>query len=275
MSTPIASVPAAGKTNTLNAIAVSWQERLAPLLPLAGIAGFVLLWALLARLPGLTAGLLPSPWASIGAVANGIRDGKLLVDLGSTLYRTLYAFFIAVILGVPLGVLLGSMPRLYRACEVLIDFFRSTPATAMFPLFLVIFGLGDFASIAVAAFAAWLVMLLNSAYGVLQSREVRRNAAKVMGARGWRLLRDVLLFDAMAQIFIGLRVAISLALVVIVVAEMFIGARNGIGKQIIDAQVIYDLPLMYGSILLSGLMGYALNALIIFIERRVVHWSGK
>jgi len=275
MSNSLVSADGKGAKDAPPAIAIGWSERLAPLLPLVGIAAFILLWALLAAMPALTAGLLPSPWASIGAVVDGIRGGKLLVDLGSTLYRTLYAFSIAVVLGVPLGVLLGSKARLYRACEVLIDFFRSTPATAMFPLFLVIFGLGDFASIAVAAFAAWLVMLLNSAYGVMQSREVRRNAAKVMGARGWRMLRDVLLFDAMAQIFIGLRVAISLALVVIVVAEMFIGARNGIGKQIIDAQVIYDLPLMYGSILLSGLMGYALNALIIFIERRFVHWSGK
>jgi NitT/TauT family transport system permease protein len=263
------------KNHSTASAAAVWSDRYSSVLPLLGIVAFVLLWALLAALPKITAGLLPSPWASLKAIINAVQNGKLLVDLGSTLYRTLTAFAFAVVLGVPFGVLLGSMPRVYRACEVLIDFSRSTPATAMFPLFLVIFGLGDFASIAVAAFAAWLVMLLNSAYGVMQSREVRRNAAKVMGASGWRLLRDVLFFDAMAQIFIGLRVAISLSLVVIVVAEMFIGARDGIGKQIIDAQVIYDLPLMYGSIVVSGLLGYALNALIIFIERRFIHWSGK
>ncbi len=251
------------------------QDGMTPFLPLLGVVFFVAAWAALSAAESLTAGLLPSPWASLVAIANGVGDGKLLRDLWATLYRTLYAFGIAVVFGVPAGILLGSMAKLYRASEMLIDFFRSTPATAMFPLFLVIFGLGDFASIAVAAFAAWLVMLLNSAYGVLHSRETRQNAARVMGATGWRLLRDVLFFDAMAQIFIGLRVAVSLALVVIVVAEMFIGARNGIGKQIIDAQIVYDLPLMYGSILLSGLMGYLLNALIIFVERRFIHWSGK
>lgn len=253
----------------------AFDGRMGRFLPVAGILAFVAVWAILSSAEVLTKGLLPSPKASLLAIAGGIREGKLLKDLGSTLYRTLYAFGLAVAFGVPLGILLGSMAKLYRACEILIDFFRSTPATAMFPLFLVIFGLGDFASIAVAAFAAWLAILLNSAYGVLHSRETRQNAARVMGANGWRMLRDVLFFDAMAQIFIGLRVAISLALVVIVVAEMFIGAKNGIGKQIIDAQVVYDLPLMYGSILMSGLMGYALNALIIFVERRFVHWSGK
>ena len=96
-----------------------------------------------------------------------------------------------------------------------------------------------------------------------------------MGAKGWVLLKDVLFFDAMAQIFIGLRVAVSLSLVVIVVAEMFIGARDGIGKQIIDAQITYELPLMYGAIMMSGLMGYLLNYVLIFVERRFVHWSGK
>lgn len=251
------------------------KERAAQALPITGIIVFLGIWSALASMPSITSGLLPTPWASAIAIINGIESGSILDDLGSTLYRTIYAFIIATVLGVPLGVILGSMPSVYRASEILIDFFRSTPATAMFPLFLVIFGIGDFSSIAVAAFASWLVILVNSSYGVMQSREVRRNAARVMGATGWRLLRDVLFFDSMAQTFIGLRMAISMSLVVIVVAEMFIGANNGIGKQIIDAQVIYDLPLMYGAILLSGLMGYLLNALIVFIERRFVHWSGK
>lgn len=259
----------------MKAIPIFTKEKATSALPIIGILIFLGIWTALASMPSITSGLLPTPWASAVAIVNGIESGSLLDDLGATLYRTLYAFVIAAVLGVPLGILLGSMPSVYRASEILIDFFRSTPATAMFPLFLVIFGIGDFSSIAVAAFASWLVILVNSSYGVLQSREVRRNAARVMGASGWRLLRDVLFFDSMAQTFIGLRMAISMSLVVIVVAEMFIGASNGIGKQIIDAQVIYDLPLMYGAILLSGLMGYLLNAFIVFIERRFVHWSGK
>lgn len=271
---PVAPSPASGRVSGRAAKPLA-RLRSISVLPVVGIVAFLIVWALVASFESLTANLLPSPWASGGAVVNAIANGNLLADLAGTLYRTLYAFAIAVILGVPAGIALGAAPRVYRASEVLIDFFRSTPATAMFPLFLVIFGIGDFASIAVAAFSAWLVVLLNSAYGVFHARETRRNAARVMGARGFRLLRDVLLYDAMAQVFIGLRVAISLALVIIVVAEMFIGARDGIGKQIVDAQIIYDLPLMYGSILVSGAMGYLLNAAIVLIERRFVHWSGK
>lgn len=252
----------------------AWGFR-AKLLPFAGVIGFLLCWQLASMMRSMTSGLLPGPLESFSAVVGAVRTGHLLTDLGSTLYRTLYAFVLGVVLGVPIGVALGAAPRIYRASEIMIDLFRSTPATAMFPLFLVIFGIGDFASIAVAAFSAWLVMLLNSAYGVMHAREVRKNAARVMGAKGFRMLKDVLLFEAMAQIFIGMRVAISLALVVIVVAEMFVGARNGIGKRIIDAQIVYDLPLMYGAILVCGIMGYLLNAVIVLTERRFVHWSGK
>lgn len=260
------------KTNTHARSLAAFRDYL---MPVAGVIGFIVLWALLASLEGLTANLLPSPLASARAIVTGISEGALLGDLGATLYRTTYAFAIAVVLGVPVGILLGSMSKLYRASEILIDFFRSTPATAMFPLFLVIFGLGDIASIGVAAFAAWLVVVMNCAYGVLNSRETRKNAAKVMGAGRIRVLKDVLLYDAMTQIFVGLRIGISMSLVVIVVAEMFIGARDGIGKRIIDAQIVYDLPLMYGAILLSGLMGYALNLVLIVFERKFIHWSGK
>lgn len=273
--TPSAAREAASARRRGSLILARLRRLVAAALPLYGILAFLAAWALLASFEDLTSRLLPGPVASIGAVVDAVRTGGLLHDLGATLYRTLYAFALAIVLGVPVGVALGAVAKLYRASEMVIDFFRSTPATAMFPLFLVIFGLGDVAAIAVAAFAAWLVMLLNTAYGVMHAREVRKNAARVMGARGVRLLTDVLVFDAMAQIFIGLRVAISLALVVIVVAEMFIGARDGIGKRIIDAQIVYDLPLMYGSILACGLMGYLLNAGIILVERRFVHWSGK
>lgn len=245
------------------------------LLRLSGVLAFIVIWAIASQWRSLTYGLLAGPLESFDAAVSAFREGPLTTDLVSTLSRTIRSFVIAVGAGVPIGVLLGSQARLYRASEILIDFFRSTPSTALFPLFLVIFGLGDVSSIAVASFAAWLVMLLNSAYGVVQAREVRRNAAKVMGARGWRLLRYVMFPDALPQIFIGMRVAISLSLVVIVVAEMFIGARNGLGKRIIDAQVVYNLPLMYGTILTCGVVGYALNVIIVLAERRFVHWTGK
>ena len=125
----------------------------------------------------------------------------------------------------------AASEKLYRSVEFVVDFFRSTPATAMFPLFLLIFGIGDFAKIAVAAFAAWLVVVFNVAYGVMNARQTRILAARVMGASSWRVFRDVMFFESLPQTFVGLRMAVSVALVVIIVAEMFIGSSDGLGRR--------------------------------------------
>ena len=75
--------------------------------------------------------------------------------------------------------------------------------------------------------------------------------------------------------FVGLRTAVSMALVVVVIAEMFIGSNNGLGHVIINAQQVLNVRLMYAGILATGILGYLLNVLFLFAERRIVHWSGR
>jgi ABC-type nitrate/sulfonate/bicarbonate transport system permease component len=219
--------------------------------------------------------LLPSPIDTLRDTASSIASGNMSADFTHTLVRVAYSVLIAVIAGVPVGIVLGANAAIYRSVEFLIDFFRSTPATAMFPLFLLLFGLGDLAKIAVAAFAAWLVIVFNVAYGVMNARQTRILAARSMGASSLRIFKDVIFYETLPQTFVGLRNAVSLALVVIIVAEMFIGATDGIGHRIIDAQISYSLTDMYGSILIAGAMGYGLNLALLLLERALVHWSGK
>lgn len=219
--------------------------------------------------------LLPSPFATIDDTARNIWSGNMTRDFVRTLVRVAYSIAIAIVVGVPAGIILGAKASIYRLVEFIVDFFRSTPATAMFPLFLLVFGLGDIAKIAVAAFAASLVIVFNVAYGVMNARQTRILAARSMGASSLRIFRDVTFYETLPQTFVGLRTAVSLALVVIIVAEMFIGATDGMGHRIIDAQISYSLTDMYGSILIAGAMGYGLNLALLFVERSVVHWSGK
>ena len=233
------------------------------------------IWWLAYRAGIVNGDLLPSPVATIHDTFGNILSGKMTRDFFRTLVRVLYSIFIAISFGVPVGILLGARASVYRSVEFLVDFFRSTPATALFPLFLLLFGLGDVAKIAVASFAAWLVIVFNVAYGVMNARQTRILAARSMGASSWRIFRNVIFFETLPQTFIGLRTAISLALVVIIVAEMFIGATDGMGHRIIDAQISYSLTDMYGSILVAGAMGYGLNLALLLLERSVVHWSGK
>ncbi|AZY53300.1 ABC transporter permease [Bordetella avium] len=244
-------------------------------LPLIGPLVLFVVWDLTVRLALVSPVLLPTPVATITALLQGMAGGPLLGDFAASVSRTLQAFVLAAVIGVPLGVLLGSNERLYRSVEFLIDFFRSTPSSALIPLFLMIFGVTDMNKVAIAAFAALLVILFNSAYGVINARKQRVMAARVMGASRWRIFKDVLLWESLQYTFVGLRGGISMALVIVIVAEMFIGAENGLGNRIINAQQVLNVRDMYAAILAAGALGYALNILFLVIEKSVVHWSGR
>lgn len=247
----------------------------ARLLPVLGPAILFVAWDLVVRLGYIKPILLPTPADTLVALVSGLAGGPLLTDFLVTVKRTLEAFAIAAILGVPLGVLLGSNERAYRSVEFLIDFFRSTPSSALIPLFLLIFGVSDVNKVAIAAFGALLIVLFNSAYGVMNARKQRIMAAKVMGASRWQIFKDVLIWESLQPTFVGLRSAVSMALVIVIVAEMFIGSDTGLGHRIIDAQQVLNVKSMYSAILAAGILGYTLNVLFLVIERRVVHWSGR
>ncbi|HEY4065474.1 MAG TPA: ABC transporter permease [Burkholderiaceae bacterium] len=249
----------------------SWDR----LLPFIGPIALFIVWDLVVRLGLIKAILLPTPWATIQALVTGLAGGALLLDFAVTVMRTLEAFVIAAVIGVPLGVLLGSNEKAYRSVEFLIDFFRSTPSSALIPLFLLIFGVSDVNKVAIAAFGALLIVLFNSAYGVINARKQRVMAAKVMGASRWQIFKDVLIWESLQPTFVGLRSAVSMALVIVIVAEMFIGSDSGLGHRIIDAQQVLNVKSMYAAILAAGALGYALNILFLIAERKIVHWSGR
>jgi NitT/TauT family transport system permease protein len=244
-------------------------------LPMIGVAGLIALWYAAVWFKVVDPVLLPPPTATFRAMWAGIVHGKLGGDFLKTVERTTAATLIAAAIAIPLGVVLGSSEKLYRSLEFVIDFFRSTPASAMFPLFLVLFGVGDKTKISVAAFGAALVILFNVAYGVMNARKTRILAAKAMGASNWRVLIDVMLLESLPQTFVGLRNGVSLALVIVVVAEMFIGSTDGLGQRVFEAQQLFAMPDMYAAIFAAGALGYSLNLLFLLIERRFVHWAGK
>jgi ABC-type nitrate/sulfonate/bicarbonate transport system permease component len=250
----------------------SWQDIV---LPASGPLLLLGAWWLAAATGLLNTKLVPAPGPTLVATWNALLTGTMAHDLLQTLIRVVYAFAFAAGIGVPLGILIGAKERIYRSIEFLIDFFRSTPSTAMFPLFMLIFGLGEEGKISLAAFAAFLIIVFNVAYGVLNARKTRILAARSMGASSLRIFADVIFLETLPQIFVGLRAGVSIALVVVVVAEMFIGGVDGMGHRIIEDQYSYNLKDMYGSLLVSGAFGYGLNYLFLLVERHFVHWAGR
>jgi len=258
-----------------NAAAVPKPPLRDRLLPFIGPVVLFIAWDLAVRLGFIKPILLPTPADTVAALITGLAGGPLLTDFAMTVWRTLQAFAIAAVVGVPLGVLLGSNEKAYRSVEFLIDFFRSTPSSALIPLFLLIFGVSDVNKVAIAAFGALLIVVFNSAYGVINARKQRVMAARVMGASRWQIFKDVLVWESLQPSFVGLRSAVSMALVIVIVAEMFIGSDTGLGHRIIDAQQVLNVKSMYAAILAAGALGYALNILFLIAERRIVHWSGR
>lgn len=263
--------PPAGNAAAL-VVRAPWWDRF---MPMIGPLVLFVIWDLVVRFGFIKPILLPTPVDTLYALFTGLAGGPLLLDFAVTVWRTVQAFLIAAVVGMPLGVLLGSNEKAYRSVEFLIDFFRSTPSSALIPLFLLIFGVSDINKIAIAAFGAFLIVIFNSAYGVINARKQRVMAAKVMGASRWQIFKDVLIWESLQPSFVGLRSAVSMALVIVIVAEMFIGSDSGLGHRIIDAQQVLNVKSMYAAILAAGALGYALNILFLVAERRIVHWSGR
>jgi sulfonate transport system permease protein len=196
-------------------------------------------------------------------------------DILSTTLRIIIGFIISVFVGVPIGLFMGYNKKIYDSFELVIDFFRSLPALALFPLFMFFVGIGDTAKILTSSFSCSLIIIINSIYGVKNVNQTRQIFAKLVGASKYEIFYKVIFKDALPQIFVGIRTSISIAVIAIIATEMFIGTDLGIGHRIYEAQLTYRVTEMYSSIIFAGLLGYILNQGFIHIEKKIVHWSGK
>ena len=244
------------------------------LLPIAGPLVVLLAWQLAFMSEAISIIILPSP-ASVAEAGLALLSGsgRLWGDMGITLGRMLLATALSALIGVPLGLVMGVFSRLYSALSFLIDFFRSIPPIALFPLFILVFGLSNAAMVAVPVYGCTLVLAVSSVYGVRNTPSIRRDVAKVLRMSPTRTFFTIVLPSALPQIASGLRVAISLAMVLTIVVEMLIGTSDGLGRRIYQYHISFDAPEMYFCIILVGAVGYLLNHAFVLVERRVIHWS--
>lgn len=218
---------------------------------------------------------LPQPPETAEKILELFRSQAIEADIWATFYRMIFGFVVAALLGVPVGLILGASSRVYTAFEVVIDFFRSLPSTALFPLFLLVFGIGDEAKIAIVVFVSFWIILISTANGVIHSSQTRRKVMKILGGNKWQILTKVTIMEALPQIATGLRVALSISFIVVVVTEMFIGTNVGLGRRIYDSYLTYRIPELYAILVITGLLGYSLNKLFVLAERKLIHWTGK
>jgi ABC-type nitrate/sulfonate/bicarbonate transport system permease component len=244
--------------------------------PLLGCAIVLGSWGLLAYTGVFSPVLLPGPNRVFVRLCEMGLSGELVADTRATLYRWIVGFLLGSGVGIPIGLLMGHFHPVRRTLAIVVDAVRALPVIALMPLFLIFFGVGSKAKIAVAAWAAALAVLLNALYGAGRVKEQWLLTARTLGATPAQIFLKVVVPGSLPEIVVGLRIAISHALVVIIAAEMMLGGgTDGLGRKLTDAAMLFRTTDVYAILCVIGLLGYVSNVAFQFIEQSFFPWLRK
>jgi ABC-type nitrate/sulfonate/bicarbonate transport system permease component len=246
--------------------AVARLLRVAALLALPALL-FALWWILS---DGSKSFYLP-PLRTIVGVFGPTWAARLTTDVLPSVARLLIGYAGAVVLGVGLGVVLGGAPRLRALFEPALEVFRAIPPPTLVPVFMLVFGLGTPMKLLVIASGALWPVLLNTIEGVRAVDDVLSDTCRAYGIVGATRLRVLVLRAASPQIVTGMRQALSIAIILMVISEMF-ASSSGLGFAIIDFQRGFSIPQMWSGILLLGVLGVVLALAFRAFEARALRW---
>ncbi|MFG1707642.1 ABC transporter permease [Nonomuraea sp. M3C6] len=243
------------------------------LLPVA-----VLAWELAAR--SAQAAYFPPPsrivvrlhemWFS-GPPGRAFLTDEAVADLLPSLARLFAGWAMACVAGVLIGVALGRSRRLSALVEPLLHFGRSVPPAALVPVFLALFKIGTPMELASIVYGVIWPVLINSMDGARHVDRQYIETGVVYRLNPWQRLTRIILPAAAPKIFAGLRLSVSLALIMMIISEL-VGSSEGIGHRMLEAQSQFDIPAMWAGIVLLGLLGIVLNTAFLGVERLVLSW---
>ncbi len=238
-----------------------------------GFAVVIALWQVLSWLHIFNPIYFASPLEVGQQLVVMIKSGSIIWDTLWTLRRLLLSVLIAVVLGIPLGIVLGFSARFYDYIGGILDFLRSLPPIVLYPLLLISLGIGDGSRVGVSAFGACVVMIFIVAKGLMQQSPLRRTYFRSLGAPTSAVVRDVVWYEALPHMMVGLRTAVSLGLVIVVVTEMLVGAKYGLGTRVQNVQITSNIPDLFATLLIIGIVGMILNHGLIWLYRKLVFWK--
>ena len=198
-------------------------------------------------------------------------SARMNSDVLPSLGRFAAGYLVAATIGVAAGTLIGLVPWLRRCTQPLTEFVRSVPPPLLFPFALVLFGVGDDSKVALIALGSVWPVLLNTVDGVRSVDPEILDVARSFRIRGWMRVKRIVVPAASPKIIAGLRVALSVALLLMVVSEMQ-GGTNGVGFRIRYAQRSFDTADAYAGVIVIGVVGFAVNLLFLAAESRLMRW---
>lgn len=242
--------------------------------PLVGAAFLIALLALWQA--GCSAGLigelvLPSPAAVARALWAMAVSGELWLNLGASLYRLTLGWALGATCGALIGVLIGTNTAIRSAGSAFVAAVFPIPKVALLPLFIIWFGIGEWSKIATIAFGSFFPMAINTASGVDGVARSLIRMGQSFGLRDRAIIRDVILPGAMPGLLAGLRVSSSIAIILLVAAEM-IGAENGIGAMVLAAGNLYQTDRLLAGVLVLSCLGLCVSWAITRLERHLLRW---
>jgi NitT/TauT family transport system permease protein len=238
-----------------------------------GLAGAA--WEVFARSGMLPPAITPPVEAIAAAVFQMIANGSLFIHVGYTLARILSGLALATVVGVPLGMLMGRSVRVERFVLPLVSVLSPIPSLAWVPLFILWFGLGNVASVALVLYAATFPLVLNTWTGVRSVNRIWIRAAEAMGASPAVVFRRIVLPGALPHVIAGVRQAFARGWIAVVGGEMIAATNWGLGWVIFDSREFLNTDVMLGTLAVIGGLGLAFERLVFgALERRTVERWG-
>lgn len=199
-------------------------------------------------------------------------SGELIAHFQASITRSIIGFSLALAIAIPLGLLIGWYPLARDLLNPLMELFRNTAALALLPVFILILGIGEISKIAIILFACTWPVLLNTISAVKNVDPLLIKSARSMNISSFKLFYKVILPASAPTIFIGIRMAGTGALLVLIAAEM-VGAKEGLGYYITYTQYNFLISEMYAGILTISVLGLIINQALLSIERRLSKWK--
>jgi NitT/TauT family transport system permease protein len=240
---------------------------------MVGLAVFFVLWEAAARTGLVSRQFVAPPSVVLAQLVHLLGQNSFQRDIIASVLAWAIAMLIAIGIAVPTGLVLGSVPVLRTATRAIIEFLRPIPSVALIPLAIVALGSGSDTKIALAVYASVWPILFNTIYALSEIDPLQLDTARSFGFGKPRILLTVALPHAAPFVFTGIRLASSIALILVISTEFFAGARRGIGNFILDASSgAGRMDLVLAGTVVAGLFGWLVNDGLERLGRRLFRW---
>lgn len=244
--------------------------------PVLGAGSLLLLVEVVSRSGLVAADALPPATAILATTARVLLEPELATHVAGTLAASAIGLALATAVGVPLGLLLGRSRRSRLAAAATIELLRPIPSVALIPLVILLLGRGLDMKVVVIAYAASWPILLNAIAGARAADPTALETARAYGLPRVAVLWRIVVPAAAPFAFTGIRIAAAIALVVAVSAELLAGGGLGIGTWLLSvSQAGVPRELLYAGIVITGLLGVTIDAVLVAIERRLFAWHPR